>query len=112
MTVSPVYSSPPDQAKTQSPGALTYLQVTVFWRGGSQVGIIGLVQQLCEESPRQLLGCEGVLEDGGGAQLGSWLPVPASEHQAPCSTLLPPTCRSFSAVGLFLGFLVKASLRK
>lgn len=25
---------------------------------------------------------------------------------------LPPTCRSFSAVGLFLGFLVRASLRK
>lgn len=69
MAVSPVYSSPPDQAKTQSPGALTYLQVTVFWRGGSQVGIIGLVQQLCEESPRQLLGCEGVLEDGGGRSL-------------------------------------------
>lgn len=38
------------------------LQVTVFWRGGSQVGIIGLVQQLCEESPRQVLGREGVLQ--------------------------------------------------
>ena len=33
------------------------------------MGIIGLVQQLCEESPRQLLGCEGVLEDGGGCSL-------------------------------------------
>lgn len=31
------------------------------------MGVIGLVQQLCEESPRQLLGREGVLEDGGGA---------------------------------------------
>ena len=69
MTVSALYSSPTDQAKTQSPGALTYLQVTVFWRGGSQVGIVGLVQQLCEESPRQLLGREGVLEDGGGRSL-------------------------------------------
>lgn len=69
MTESPLYSSAPDQAKTQSPRGLTYLQVTVFWRGGSQVGIIGLVQQLCEESPRQVLGREGVLEDGGGRSL-------------------------------------------
>ena len=34
-----------------------------------------------------------------------------SSIQAPALPL-PLTCRSFSAVGLFLGFLVKASLRK
>ena len=45
-----------------SPVALTYLQVTVVWGGSAQVGVIGLVQQLCEESPRELLCCERVLE--------------------------------------------------
>lgn len=49
--------------RPSSPALLTYLQVTVFWGGGAQVGVIGLVQQLCEESPRELLGCEWVLED-------------------------------------------------
>lgn len=49
--------------KPVSPASLTYLQVTVFWGKGAQVGVIGLVQQLCQESPRELLGCEWMLED-------------------------------------------------
>lgn len=49
------------------------------------MGIIGLVQQLCEESPRQLLGCEGVLEDGRSWFLAS---VPASQASGPL--LHPP----------------------
>lgn len=76
------------------------------------MGVIGLVQQLCEESPRELLGCEWVLEDRGGVQISPWPPGPCSQASSPRPCPLPPTCRSFSAVGLFLGFLVKASLRK
>lgn len=45
-------------------------------------------------------------------QVGLWPPGSCFQALSPCPHPLPPTCRSFSAVGLFLGFLVKASLRK
>lgn len=55
------------------------------------MGVIGLVQQLCKESPRELLGRERVLEDGGG---GRWVPGlqdPASEVKPPApAPCLPP----------------------
>jgi hypothetical protein len=50
----------------------------------------------------------------GGARGDEVAPCPPGlvfESQVP-SHPLPPTCRSLSAVGLFLGFLVRASLRK
>lgn len=59
--------------------------------------------------------------DAGGlrrAQVGPWPPGPCFQASSPLPLPLPlphplpPTCRSLSAVGLFLGFLVKASLRK
>lgn len=77
------------------------------------MGVIGFVQQLCEESPREVLGCERVLEDRGWGGT-SWFLASRPLLANPSAPALPPspTCRSFSAVGLFLGFLVKASLRK
>ena len=51
------------QARTHSPALLTHLEITVLRGRGSEVGVIGFVQQLCEQSPRELLGCEWVLED-------------------------------------------------
>jgi hypothetical protein len=40
-----------------------YLQLTIFRRGGSQMGVTGLVQKLGEEGTRELLGCEWMLEE-------------------------------------------------
>lgn len=38
------------------------LQFTVFRGEGSQVGVAGLVKELGQEGPRELLGCEWVLQ--------------------------------------------------
>lgn len=109
LTYTPLRSLQQARPRSVSPAPLPYLQVTIFRGGGFQVGVIGLVQQLCEQSPRELLGCEWVLEDRGAHRL---VPGHCSPAPSPPPQPLPPTCRSFSAVGLFLGFLVKASLRK
>lgn len=74
--MSPLHSLPPGQARTPFPSC-THLQVTVLWGQGAQVGVTGLVQQLCEESPRELLRCEWVLEDRGGCRLVSGPQAPA-----------------------------------
>lgn len=57
--------APSTQVELTSSQSLFYLQFTVFRGEGSQVGVAGLVKELRKEGPRELLGCEWVLEEQG-----------------------------------------------
>lgn len=65
-----------------------YLQFTVFGGQGSQVRVAGLVQELGKEGPRELLGCERVLEEPRAVRLVPVLRIlPLS--LTPCPGFLP-----------------------
>lgn len=109
-------SEGPTKPRHHSPAPCTHLQLTVFRGRRPQMGIIGFVQQLREERPGELLCGEGVLvmetEEEGLGQASGLLPAICTSPLSQPHDWPPLTCRSFSAVGLFLGFLVNANLRK
>lgn len=111
--MSPPHSLQPGQAKTPSPAPLTSRSQSSGERA-PRWGSLALSSSWVRRARGSCCVVNGCWRMGG-AQVGLWPPGPLSSMEPlppPPAPAPPPTCRSFSAVGLFLGFLVKASLRK